>query len=92
MDSFAEQVRSPAAMFVASAIYPVGDERMLLQMEGPGQVWTSRTSRGALDAAFASLAAQGLSRYGPDVWARELQPLLAYLRHRVDQHLQTESP
>ena len=92
MDSFAEQVRSPSGLFVASALYPVGDARLLLQVEGPGHLWTVRTSLVSLDTAFASLAAQGLARYGPDRYAQELQPLLAYLRHRVDQHLQAGHP
>ena len=92
MESFAEQVRSPSALFVASAIYPVGDARLLLQVEGPGHLWTVRASVAALDPAFASLAAQGLARYGAERYAQELPPLLSYLRHRVDQHFQAGRP
>jgi hypothetical protein len=92
MHSFAEQVRNAAETCVASALYPVGDARLLLQVEGPGHLWTVRTSVAALDTAFRSLAAQGLARYGADRYAQELQPLLSYLRHRVDQHLQAGRP
>ena len=90
MDSFAEQVRSSSALFVASAIYPLGDEQILLQVEGPGHVWVSRSVPSALDAAFTSLASRGRGWYDPDLYAQELQPLLAYLRYRIDQHLQAE--